>query len=309
MRIGIGLDERGMTLNEVTGWARAAADAGLAGFWLGEHRAWDPLTALAVAAREAPGIELGTAVALTYARHPLTLAAHALTVQAASGNRLTLGLGPSHAALIEGQYGLSFDRPARHVREYAEALGPLLRGEPVAYDGETLHATGEIIAPGTSTPPLLISALGPVMLRLAGELADGTVLAWAGPKAIEDYVAPAIARAAEAAGRPAPRIVATPLTLVTGDPDAARRRIAADFGMAATLPSYRAMLDRGGAAEITDVVAVGDEATVERELRRYADAGATDVVAMLVGEPEEQRRTLSAMAGIGGRDFSTAREK
>lgn len=298
MRIGIGIDERNMTLDEVIGWARATADAGLAGFWLGEHRGWDPLTTLALAAREAPGIELGTAVVLTYPQHPLTLAAHALTVQAASGNRLTLGLGPSHAPLIEGMYGRSFDRPARHVREYLEALRPLLRGEQVAYDGATLRAAGAVTAPGAAEPPLLLGALGPVMLRIAGELADGTATAWAGPAAIEGHVAPVITRAAQAAGRPAPRIQAMPLVLVTDDPDDGRRRIAEEFGIAASMPSYRAILDRAGASEVTDVVAVGDEKAVERELRQYAGAGATDVVAMLFGEPEERLRTLEVVAGM-----------
>ena len=185
MCIGAGIDDRGMTLEEVAGWARATADAGLSGFWLGELGAWDPLTALAVAARDAPGIELGTSVTVTYPRHPLTLAGQALTARAATGNRLVLGVGPSHALLIEGQYGYAYDRPARHVREYLAALVPLLRGEEVAYTGETLRADGAVIAPGVTAPPLLLAALGPVMLRLAGEHADGTVLAWAGPAAIE----------------------------------------------------------------------------------------------------------------------------
>jgi F420-dependent oxidoreductase-like protein len=298
MRIGIGLDERNMTLDEVIGWARATADAGLTGLWLGEHRAWDPLTTLALAAREAPGIELGTAVVLTYAQHPLTMASQALTVQAASGNRLLLGVGPSHAPLIEGQYGHSFDRPARHVREYLEVLGPLLRGEQVAYAGETVRAAGGVTAPGATAPPLLLAALGPVMLRIAGELADGTVLAWAGPAAIENHVVPLITRAAAAAGRPAPRVQAMPLVIVTDDVDDAYRRIGEEFGVAASMPSYRAILDQGGADDVTDVVVVGDEKAVERELRRYADAGATDVVAMLFGNAEERRRTLDVMSGL-----------
>lgn len=298
MRIGIALDERGKTLDEVIGWARAAADAGLAGIWLGEHRGWDALTTLALVGREVPGIELGTAVVLTYPQHPFTMASHALTVQAATGNRLRLGIGPSHAPLIEGQYGYPFERPARHVREYLEVLRPLLRGEEVAYDGAAVHAAGSVQAPGAEAPPLLLAALGPVMLRIAGELADGTVTAWAGPSAIEDHVVPRITRAAEAAGRPAPRIIAGPLVMVTDDPDDARRRITEGLGVAMTLPSYKAILERGGASSVTDVVAVGDEKTVERELRRYADAGATDVVAALYGTPEEQRRTLETLAGL-----------
>jgi hypothetical protein len=173
-----------------------------------------------------PGIEVGTAVVQTYPKHPLALAGQALTARAISGNAFTLGLGPSHREIIEGTFGLDYDRPARHVREYLSALMPLLRGEAVDYLGATLSVTGQITVPGATPPPVLLSALGPVMLRIAGELADGTVTVWTGPRAVAEHIVPRITEAARTAGRPAPRVVASAMVAITNDPGKVRRRIA-----------------------------------------------------------------------------------
>jgi F420-dependent oxidoreductase-like protein len=298
MRIGIGIDERGYTLGQVLNAARAAASAGIGTFWMGQHADWDPLLALTLAAREVPGIGVGTAIALTYPRHPLTLAAEALSVQAATGNRLTLGVGLSHQPVIEGQYGYSYQRPARHLREYLSALGPLLRGESIDYQGETLRAKGAVAVAGAKPPALLVAALGPALLRIAGELADGTITNWAGPKVLDEHVVPTISAAARAAGRPAPRVLAMVMVSVTSDPDGVRDWVAGHFGLAATLASYRAILDRGGAAGVADMVVAGDTTAVEAELRRMADAGATEFVVAPMGSDEERARTIEALGSL-----------
>jgi F420-dependent oxidoreductase-like protein len=259
---------------------------------------WDALTTIAVTGAQVPGIALGTAVVPTYPRHPLMLASQALTVQAATGNRLRLGIGPSHETLMTAHFGYSFERPARHTREYLTALVPLLRGESVSYQGETLRAVGEIQVPGARPPSVLLSALGPTMLKIAGELTDGTITAWAGPKTLAEHIVPTLFRAASAAGRPDPEVVAAVLISVTGDPAGARRAVAERLGMAGQLPSYRAMLDREGVAGPADLLIAGDEPTVERELRRYADAGTTEVVAYAVGSPEEQARSLALLSDL-----------
>ena len=175
MRIGLSIDDRGLAHGDLVAELRDAAEVGFAGFWLGQHTAGDALTSLAVAVSAVADIRIGTAVVPTYPRHPLALAAQALTVQAATGNRLDLGIGTSHRAIIADQLGYSFHKPARHLREYLTALRPLLRGEVVDFHGETLTAAGRIDVPGASAPALLVAALGPVMLRIAGELADGTI--------------------------------------------------------------------------------------------------------------------------------------
>jgi F420-dependent oxidoreductase-like protein len=300
MQIGIGIDERGLTLSQVIEAARSAASAGIGMFWMGQHADWDPLVALPLVGREVPALRLGTAVVLTYPRHPLTLAGQALSVQAASGNRLTLGVGVSHQPVIEGQYGYSYQRPARHLREYLTALGPLLRGESVDYRGETVRASGAVAVAGAEPPALLVSALGPVMLRIAGELADGTITNWAGPKALAGHVVPTISAAAEAAGRPAPRVLAMVMVSVTADPAAVRESVAAQFGLAAELASYRAMLDREGAAGVADMVVAGDAPAVEAELRRMTDAGATELVIVPVGSDGDRARTAELLGSLAG---------
>jgi F420-dependent oxidoreductase-like protein len=296
MRIGLNVNEMGVPLDGVVAGVRAAAEAGMSGAWLGQRPGWDALTTLALAGREVPDIPLGTAIVPSYPRHPLVLAAQALTTQAATGNRLTLGVGTSHRHIVEGQFGLSFERPARHLREYLTALQPLLRGESVAYRGETLAATGQVLAPGAEPPSVLVGALGPAMLKVAGELTDGTVTVWAGPRALADHVVPAITKAA--AGRPDPRVVALTIVSVTGDPDARRAEIAQQLGQAGSQPSYRAILDREGAAGPVDTAVLGDERTVTAGLRRLADAGATELIAYPLGPAEDQSRTLRLLADL-----------
>jgi F420-dependent oxidoreductase-like protein len=296
MRLSLLLDERGLTLDDLVTKTRAAADAGLTGVWMGDHLSWDALTTLAALGQAVPGIELGTSVVTTYPHHPLTLAARALTVQALTGNRLTLGIGASHQLLVEGWFGYSYEKPARHVREYVEVLAPALAGETVAYEGQTVKANGTVVVPGAEPPPLMIAAHGPHMLRIAGERADGIQTAWTGPRTLAEYIVPSITKAA--AGRPAPRILTGIPVAVTADADGVRKWVSETFGMAAQLPSYRGVLEREGLTEVVDVCLIGDEAAVEQGIRRLFDAGATDLAAGLVGSPEDQQRTLDLLATL-----------
>jgi 5,10-methylenetetrahydromethanopterin reductase len=275
--------------------ARVAADEGFATFWLPQIFGMEALVALAVVAREVPGIELGTAVVPTYPRHPVTLAQEALTTQAISGGRLVLGIGLSHQPVIEGMFGLSFDRPLRHMREYLDALVPLLQESNVSVAGETITARAGLDVRGATPPPVLLAALGPKMLELAGSVVDGTVTWMTGPTTIEQHVVPVITRAAESAGRLAPRVGVGLPVCVTDDVDAARQRAAKMFEIYGTLPSYRAMLDREGADGPADVAVVGDEDTVRPQLEHLASIGATDFVANVFGSAEERERTRAFM--------------
>jgi F420-dependent oxidoreductase-like protein len=293
--VGIGID-RPRTIAEIVDETRRAADLGLGGAWWAERHTADALTAATVAGLAVPGLPLGTAVVTTYPRHPLALASQTLTVQAATGNRLTLGVGPGHGHQVETALGMSFDRPARHTREYLSALMPLLHGEPVDFKGEVHQVTGRIRTPGARPPSVLLAALGPVMLRTAGELADGTVTVWTGVRAIAAHVVPLITAAA--AGRPAPRVVVNLPIAVTGDPDGARSWVAEHFGASRRVPSYRAMFEREGVGGAEDIVVVGDERQVEQELRRFADAGATEFIAVPFGPEEQITRTLTVLGGL-----------
>jgi F420-dependent oxidoreductase-like protein/deazaflavin-dependent oxidoreductase (nitroreductase family) len=304
MRIGItinGLSDDATLPGRIEA-VRDAAARGFAGVWAGEPATPDPLTAFAVIGREVPGIGLGTAVVHTHTRHPLVLAGQALTVQAAIGNRLSLGISPSSRTFVERYLGSSWEKPGQRMREYLSALAPLLRGESIDYQGEMVRAVGAVNVPGASPPSLLVSALGPAMLRIAGELADGTVTAFTGPKALANYVVPTISRAAAAAGRATPRVVAIATVSVTTDPEGARAQVAAQSGFLGQLPGYRAMLDREGVAGVEGVAIVGDETTVEREVRRYAEAGATEFVASITGPPADRARTMTVLAGLAAPD-------
>ena len=251
MRIGISAVETGeaQALSKLTDQVRRAADDGFASVWLANIFGLEALTALAVAGSQVPGIELGTAVVPTYPRHPAVLAQQALTTALAVGpGRLALGIGLSHKIVIEDMYGYSFDRPARHMREYLSVLQPLLDGTPVSVSGSTLSAHIGLSTPRAGRVPVLLAAMAPRMLALAGEQTDGTILWMTGPATVRDYVVPAITAAASAAGRPSPRVVCTLPVCVTSDPDAARAAANQELAIYGQLPSYRAMLDKEGAA-------------------------------------------------------------
>ena len=299
MLIGFfGGDTAGRTLDDVVADARAAEQDGFSTYAMSQIFGLDSMGVLAVVGREVPRIDLATGVVPTYGRHPLTMAQQAHTVQAASGGRFTLGIGLSHQLVIEGMFGLSFDKPLRHMREYLAVLMPLLTDGKADVDGETISTHAAIDVVGLTPPSVLIAALGPKMLELAGRVTDGTVTWMTGPATLSSHIVPIITAAAESAGRPAPRVVASLPICVTNDVDTARDRAAKDFQVYGFLPSYRAMLDREGAAGPADVALVGDEATVTKELGRLADAGVTEFVASIYGGRDERAETRALLKSL-----------
>ena len=278
--------------------ARDAADAGFASMWLAQAAGIEAMTAIAVIGREVPGIELATAVVPTYPRHPIVMAQQALTAQAITGGRFVLGIGLSHAPLIESSYGYSFERPARHMREYLEALLPLMRDGSVDYEGETLTARSALDVRGASPVPVVLAAMGPKMLELAGGMADGTVTFMTGPKTLATHVVPSIRAAAERAGRPAPMIAAAMSVTVTDDLADARARVGERYTTIAALPSYRAMLDREGAGSAADIALLGDEDAVRDQIGSLGEIGITDLVVAANGTEDEVRRTVDLVATI-----------
>jgi 5,10-methylenetetrahydromethanopterin reductase len=278
--------------------AGMANDAGYATFWLPQIFGHDAITALAVVGAQVPRIELGTAVVPTYPRHPIMLAEQAITTNAFSGGRLALGIGLSHQLVIENMYGLSFEKPLRHMREYLSILVPLAREGRVSFAGETLTGHMGFSIKDAAPFPILVAALGTKMLELAGTVADGTLTWMTGPATVESHVVPMITAAAQAADRPAPRVGVGLPVCVTDDPDGARELAAKTFEVYGTLPSYRAMLDREGAAGPADVALVGSEAEVAAAVQRLADGGATDFVAAPFGSGDDLRRTDAALRAL-----------
>jgi F420-dependent oxidoreductase-like protein len=303
MQIGMWIDDE-MPLQDVIDAVVDAERRGYARAWFGQRLGWDPLTAIAAVGDRAPRIGLGTAIVVTWSRHPLTLAAEALTAQAAVRGRLTLGIGPSHQPIVEGRFGHSWHRPGRHVEEHLDVLVPALRGEPVDVHGESVTAVGTLTAPGTTPPPLLLSAHGPRLLRLAGERADGVITTWTDPRGVAETVVPAVRAAA--AGRPDPQVVVGVIASLTDDPNAARAHVAQAFGMAGELPSYRRSLDQAGLNGPEDTILAGDEAELEKAVRRFADAGATELQLCPVGPPADRERTIAFFGELARRSALNA---
>lgn len=258
---------------------------------------WDALTALTVAARDAGSIRFGTGVVVAYTQHPLALARQALTTNAATGGRLTLGIGVSHPFMVEA-LGYSYEKPAAFLREYLEVLLPALAGEPVDHHGRHVTAVGQITLAGAPAPRLVTAALGPRMLDLAGELTDGTITSWAGPNALEHHIIPGVTRAAARSGRPAPQVIAGLPVVLTTDPDTAREQLATRFEMASQTPAYGAVLAKEGASTVGDVCVVGDEAHVERQLRRLGEIGVTEFVASPHGDAAQAARTIEFLSSL-----------
>jgi F420-dependent oxidoreductase-like protein len=300
MRIGIfsGLGiATGGTLDGVVREAQAAEARGFASFWIPNIFGLDGITAAAVAGRETQQIELGTAVVPSYPRHPAAMAQQALTASAASGGRFALGIGLSHKIVIEDMFGMSYAKPVRHMREYLTVLGDLLAGKAARFEGEEYRANLTLRVPGAERVPVLVAALGAQMLRVCGRLADGTVLWMTGPKTIESHVAPTLFAAAKEAGRPEPRIVANLPIALTREPDAVRAWVAKNFAIYGSLPSYRAMLDKEGAAGPADVTLAGDERALDAALARLRDLGVSDYVGVIAApDPETGERTLAYLA-------------
>jgi F420-dependent oxidoreductase-like protein len=258
----------------------------------------DLLTALAVALREVDGIEVGSAVLPIQNQHPMQMAQRALTLNTIAGGRFILGLGMTHQAVTEGMWGIPYDKPVRRMREYLDALQPLLAGEAVNAVGETVTARGALQIAGAPTPEIYLAALGPQMLKLAGRRTSGTLTWMCGPKTLGEHISPTLRAAAKEAGRPenAVRVVAGLPISVTDDVAGARAQAAEQFGMYGTLPSYRAMLDREGYANPEDAAIVGDEKAVSDRLDELTALGVDEFSAVVFdSSPEVRERTRALL--------------
>jgi F420-dependent oxidoreductase-like protein len=308
MRIGLFISDvsgEQTTVEQLLTNVRAAEALGFTTGWV-PHIPWslDGLTALALAGTVTNRIELGTAVMPTYPRHPMAMAQQAMSTQAATNGRLALGIGPSHPVVIESMFGLEYDRPARHTREYVEVLRAAFAGAGhVEYRGDFFAFSSMLTVPGSTPAPILVAALAPRMLQLAGEVADGTITYWANERALGEHIVPGITEAAAAVERPAPRVVVGLPVAVCADRDAGRERAAKLFATYLNIPTYQRILARGGDSTTpADVAIIGTEAEVTARLQAYAAAGATDLCATALGLDDDrdasQRRTVELLASL-----------
>jgi 5,10-methylenetetrahydromethanopterin reductase len=301
MRIGLNIGASEGPDGTISGLIKIAQDAearGIDNLWMANIFGLDAISTLGMIGYATKKIGLGTAVTPTYTRHPTAIAQQAMTSGAASGGRFSLGIGLSHQVVIEGMFGFSYDKPAKHMREYLSALGPLLNGEITTFKGEQFNINNvKITIPEAKPVPLLVAALGPVMLNLAGKLADGTITWMTGPKTLENHIIPTIGKSAETAGKPTPVIVAGFPMVLTNDVEAANKDIDKTLQIYGQLPSYRAMLDREGAAGPSDLAFAGDETQLRSRLQGLRDIGVTDFSAAIVtSDADAYERTVAFLA-------------
>lgn len=269
----------GMDVESHVQAAVTAESEGFDSYWYPQIFGPEALTVIALAGQKTSRIEFGTSVVPTYVRHPTIMAQQALTVQAATNGRFNLGLGLSHAPVVEAMWGLSYERPAVHMREYLSVLQPLLTEGRVSFSGEFFRVNAQAAVPAPKPPPVLIAALAPVMLKMAGERTDGTITWMVGPKTLESHIVPRIDKAAADAGRPTPRKVVALPVCVTDDVDDALQRASGNFAVYGTLPNYQRVLNIEGAEGPKDIVIAGSESEVEAKIRNVGSAGATEFVA------------------------------
>ena len=300
MRIGamIGADGTKDSIDDVVRLGKEIEEAGLDHVWLANIFSFDAITTLALIGRETSRVRLGTAVTPTYPRHPGALAQQAMTTAAATTNRFTLGVGLSHQVVIENMFGISYDKPAKHMREYLSVLMPLLRGETASFQGEQYRVQGLTLdIPGGTDVPVVVAALGPIMIKLTAEMADGTNTWMVGPKTMEEHIIPSF----QAAGKSDPDIVAGMPIVLTTNIDDAKEKIAQNLTVYGQLPSYRAMLDREGAAGPADIAIVGDENQLRGQIKRFQDMGVTDFNAAIMDtEDGAYERTLEFLGSMNG---------
>jgi len=304
MRIGIGIGDIAGSPADLDGLVAQAKRAEADGFhsgWFAHMMGFDAIMAAAHVGPATSRIEIGTAVVPTFTRHPAVMAQQALTAQAATRGRFALGVGLSHQIVIEGMMGLSFAKPFTHMKEYLAVLKPLVDSRSISWAGEEYRVNVQLNFPDVKPCPVLVAALAPRMLALTGAVADGTITWMTGVKTLREHTVPRLREAAAKAGRPAPRVVVGLPVAVTTNVTSARESAARGFQIYGSLPSYRAMLDREGAEGPADVAIVGDESAVGEALRRLAEAGATDYLAIpfrVHADPEAVERTRALLVRL-----------
>jgi F420-dependent oxidoreductase-like protein len=300
MRIGIndGTLNDG-TIEQVIENARTAEEQGFDSYWVSQIFGHDAMTVLSLVGREVPRIELGVAVVPTFPRHPMQMAQQALTTNAATDGRFTLGIGLSHQPVVEGMWGYPFEKPIRHMREYLSALMPLLEEQSVRFQGDTATARGDITVQGGSRPAVMLAALGEQMLKLTAQYADGTLTWCTGPKTLAEHTVPTLRAAAEEAGRDATRVAAALPVCVTTDVAGAQDRAASVFEVYGQLPSYRKMLDREGAASPADIVIAGSADECAERIMALGQIGVTDFsAAEFATDPDERAATREMLQSL-----------
>jgi F420-dependent oxidoreductase-like protein len=290
-------------VDDVLQKARAAVDAGVGDLWLGQQFDYDAITLAAVIGAGLPGVRVGTSVVPVNPRHPLVVASSAQTAQAATHGNFSLGLGLGVAFAEELAFGLTTQRPVTRLREYLTVLRAVRDERTVDFHGAEFTAVDPKVLPvalaGSAPFPIYVAAMGPKMLRVSAELADGTLPAGTGPRTIESFVVPTVMQATADAGRPRPRVIPLVSVAVTDDAESVRAAAAPGMAIYDSIASYQRQYAREGVSSAIELAVIGSADAVTRSLRGYLDAGADDVVLLPVQtDPDGLRRVYDVAAAL-----------
>lgn len=298
MKISLLLGRGGEPLETLTGFARMAGEQGLVGVWYGQHLRYDSGTLAVLAAGRSQTVRVGAGIVPAYPRHPVALAAQALTIDVATDHRFRLGVGPSHRRTIEGIYGLEYRSPARYLEEYLTVLRELLAQRRTDFDGRFLTVHAQLDIPEARPVPLFTGALGPRSLRLSGRLADGNITYLAGPRTIEEHVRPHLDDGAVAASRARPWLVASVPVMVTYDPVAAEPKLDRYLDFHTSIDVYQAIIERERVGSPTEIAIVGTEGQVHERIELFRQAGVDEFAAAPFGSPADKRRTCEFLGEL-----------
>lgn len=260
--------------------ARRAYATGVRHLWVAQRVDVDAIALTGLIGAAVPGLGVGTSVVPINPRHPLLISSAAQTAQAAAHGNFSLGLGLGAPSVEQQAFGRTWPHTIQRLREHLTVLRSIFDDGVIDFRGSEISSSPQwpVRIPGGTPIPVYVAAMGPKALQVAGELADGTLPYLAGPRTIEDFIVPTIGKAAADAGRPTPRTIAMVPVLVTDDADAGRAWAAEQLAFYETIPSYQKVIAREGVAGVAELAAIGTVDEVTRRLRRYLDAGATDVV-------------------------------
>ena len=312
-RWGITVPFAGVPLHQHRAIFEELADLGYTDVWSSEADGHDAFTALALAAAWAPSLRLGQAVVPVYTRGPALLAQTIASLVDAAPGRVAVGLGTSSNVIVERWNGIPFEKPYAHVRDTLRFLRAALAGEKVTHEYETFSVKGFRLGVRIERqPPLLVGALRPGMLKLAGREGDGAIINWLSAEDVRQ-VAPLVGEGKE--------IVARIFVLPTEDMDAVRalgRRMIATYLNVEVYAKFHEWLgrgellapmwaawkagDRAAATEaipdslLDDLIVHGSPDACAEHVQRYVDAGVTTPIPMILAAPDQAREVARALS-------------
>ena len=288
------------TLDESVARAKAAERLGFESVWTTQMPdARDAALVLAAYAGQTQHVKLGTGVLPIYTRHPTAMAQMAASLDELSGGRFILGLGISHKVTVEGMWGLRLENPVDAMREYLTIVRSTLRDGGCGFEGRYFTGRVAYSGPRRADLPIMISALNPRMLELAGEIADGIVLYMCTPAYVREHIVPAVRAGREKVGKTLAgfEIVAAVPVSLTSDRSRAHDVFRKTVARYAALPYYRKMMDASGLKEELE-----QDRVDEHVLDQLAGVGDVDRVRGAVARYRESGVTLPAVGPFGGHE-------